>query len=66
MSSYPQYIIHYHRQNTVYVLYLFRLPYKTLFGGAEALTSKQFVKMNGFSNDYWGWGGEDDDISSRY
>jgi len=41
------------------------LPYKSLFGGAEAVNKKQFEKMNGFSNDYWGWGGEDDDISAR-
>jgi len=43
----------------------YRLPYSTLFGGAEALTNSQFTKMNGFSNDFWGWGGEDDDISAR-
>lgn len=43
----------------------YKLPYSTLFGGAEALTNSQFTKMNGFSNDFWGWGGEDDDISAR-
>lgn len=35
-----------------------RLPYGGIFGGAAALTKQQFLKMNGFSNDYWGWGGK--------
>uniref|UniRef100_A0A1I8B2H5 Beta-1,4-N-acetylgalactosaminyltransferase n=1 Tax=Meloidogyne hapla TaxID=6305 RepID=A0A1I8B2H5_MELHA len=43
----------------------YRLPYYSLFGGAGALTKKQMTKTNGFSNDYWGWGGEDDDFSAR-
>lgn len=43
----------------------FRLPYADLFGGVSALTKDQFIKVNGFSNMFWGWGGEDDDISSR-
>ncbi|KAI3413769.1 hypothetical protein GPALN_011250 [Globodera pallida] len=41
------------------------LPYAQIFGGATAMTREQFARMNGFSNDYWGWGGEDDDIANR-
>ncbi|KFU92139.1 Beta-1,4-galactosyltransferase 1, partial [Chaetura pelagica] len=40
----------------------FRLPYNQYFGGVSALSKEQFTKINGFPNNYWGWGGEDDDI----
>ncbi|XP_078264751.1 beta-1,4-galactosyltransferase 4-like [Rhinoraja longicauda] len=43
----------------------YRLPYKALFGGVTALSGEQFLKVNGFSNRYWGWGGEDDDLFIR-
>uniref|UniRef100_H2ZY94 N-acetyllactosamine synthase n=1 Tax=Latimeria chalumnae TaxID=7897 RepID=H2ZY94_LATCH len=43
----------------------YKLPYKTYFGGVSALTPDQYLKMNGFPNTYWGWGGEDDDIAVR-
>ncbi|KAG9472660.1 beta-1,4-galactosyltransferase 3-like [Eleutherodactylus coqui] len=43
----------------------YSLPYWTYFGGVSALTPDQFMKMNGFPNTYWGWGGEDDDIAMR-
>uniref|UniRef100_A0A914WCV5 Beta-1,4-N-acetylgalactosaminyltransferase n=1 Tax=Plectus sambesii TaxID=2011161 RepID=A0A914WCV5_9BILA len=43
----------------------YQLPYGSIFGGITALTKQQFEKINGFSNDYWGWGGEDDDLSTR-
>lgn len=45
--------------------FLYKLPYKSYFGGVSALTPEQYMKMNGFPNNYWGWGGEDDDIAVR-
>ncbi|KAA0719351.1 Beta-1,4-galactosyltransferase 2 [Triplophysa tibetana] len=41
------------------------LPYAGYFGGVSGLSKKQFLKINGFPNEYWGWGGEDDDIYNR-
>ncbi|KAJ2945497.1 hypothetical protein O0L34_g308 [Tuta absoluta] len=43
----------------------FKLPYADLFGGVSAMTYDQVHNVNGFSNEYWGWGGEDDDMSYR-
>ncbi|KAI5630480.1 beta-1,4-galactosyltransferase 1 [Silurus asotus] len=43
----------------------FQLPYPQIFGGISALSKQQLLKINGFSNNYWGWGGEDDDIYKR-
>lgn len=42
-----------------------RLPYHEFFGGVSGLTVKQFKKINGFPNAFWGWGGEDDDLWNR-
>nr|XP_010947237.2 beta-1,4-galactosyltransferase 2 [Camelus bactrianus] len=43
----------------------FRLPYAGYFGGVSGLSKAQFLRINGFPNEYWGWGGEDDDIFNR-
>lgn len=43
----------------------FGLPYNTYYGGVSSLSKAQYIKINGFSNTFWGWGGEDDDIYKR-
>lgn len=43
----------------------FRLPYEGIFGGVGAFKREDFEKINGFSNLFWGWGGEDDDLYAR-
>jgi hypothetical protein len=43
----------------------YNLPYEQLSGGAVAILQKQFELVNGFSNVFYGWGGEDDDFQSR-
>ena len=43
----------------------YKLPYKGIFGGAVALDPTLFVLLNGFSNQFWGWGGEDDEMRNR-
>ncbi|CAF0884061.1 unnamed protein product [Adineta steineri] len=40
--------------------------YEFLIGGVLLLTMDLYKKVNGFSNLYWGWGGEDDDLSLRF
>ena len=41
------------------------LPFETYFGGATIFPVEDFIKVNGFSNLYWGWGFEDDDLRYR-
>ncbi|CAJ0593592.1 unnamed protein product [Cylicocyclus nassatus] len=43
----------------------YKLPYTAIFGGISAMTVDQLHAINGFSNRYWGWGGEDDDLADR-
>lgn len=42
-----------------------RLPYPGYFGGVTMFDRASFKKINGFSNNYWGWGLEDDDLRER-
>lgn len=34
-------------------------------GGSIIINKESYIKANGHSNNYWGWGGIDDDFSSR-
>eukprot|EP00794_Sanderia_malayensis_P013974 gene13974-15431_t len=43
----------------------YKLLYGTLFGGIEKFTKIDFEKINGFSNLFWGWGAEDDNLYQR-
>lgn len=36
-----------------------------LVGGVLAIKNHQFEMVNGYSNQFWGWGGEDDDMAYR-
>jgi hypothetical protein len=45
--------------------YIFRLPYPGFVGGIASLSILQYKIINGFSNSFFGWGGEDDDFKRR-
>ena len=34
-------------------------------GGALSMRCEDFVRINGYPNKYWGWGGEDDELAAR-
>uniref|UniRef100_A0A0N4Z252 Beta-1,4-galactosyltransferase 7 n=1 Tax=Parastrongyloides trichosuri TaxID=131310 RepID=A0A0N4Z252_PARTI len=42
-----------------------RYDYKKFIGGILMLTMRDFKKVNGMSNKYWGWGLEDDEFYLR-
>lgn len=42
-----------------------RLKYELLVGGVLNMRKEHFEMVNGYSNNYWGWGGEDDDMAYR-
>lgn len=43
----------------------YKLFYPTCFGGASLMSGWQVERVNGWSNLYYGWGGEDDDMWER-
>jgi len=61
--SYPQeYPIHI---ATKLSKYHYGLGYDQYFGGVILFTKEQAEKINGYSNEYWDWGQEDDDLFWR-
>lgn len=43
----------------------YEVPYDCNFGGVLSILSHQYQAVNGFSNLFYGWGGEDDDFFNR-
>ncbi|XP_064613784.1 beta-1,4-N-acetylgalactosaminyltransferase bre-4-like isoform X1 [Liolophura sinensis] len=43
----------------------YRVPYDYLVGGVLSMRTEHFQMVNGYSNLYWGWGAEDDDLAFR-
>ena len=41
------------------------IPFEKYFGGVTLFPIEQFEQINGYSNEYWGWGFEDDDLFHR-
>jgi hypothetical protein len=41
------------------------LAYNEYFGGVTAFDEESFLKVNGYCNEFWGWGAEDDDMFGR-
>lgn len=40
----------------------YKLPFPTYFGGVTLFSREQYEKLNGYSNEFFGWGGEDDEM----
>lgn len=44
----------------------YKLAYDTCYGGVFSMSIDDFYKINGYNNDFWGWGKEDDDFWCRF
>jgi predicted glycosyltransferase involved in capsule biosynthesis len=63
-TTYRCYDMPFHMANAINK-FGYKLPYSEYTGGVLAMTNEQFRKTNGYSNKFWGWGGEDDDMTYR-
>lgn len=43
----------------------YRLSANGNYGGVNFFNKEDFIKINGYSNEFWGWGGEDNDLLYR-
>ena len=43
----------------------YKMPFPRYFGGVNMFSKAVFEKVNGYSNEYWGWGAEDCDMLIR-
>ena len=51
--------------NWLIFLHYFRMSYPEFAGGVIAIKPELYQKVNGHSNMFFGWGGEDDDFYNR-
>jgi hypothetical protein len=56
---------HAHHLSTAIDEMRYHLMYYNLMGGVVAINRRNVFLANGHSNDYWGWGNEDDDFTAR-
>lgn len=57
--SYPEHPTHLATQASQFG---WKMPHDKYFGGVVAFNRADFEKINGYSNQFWGWGGEDDSL----
>lgn len=43
----------------------YRMPFPTYFGGVTLFNREDFLKCNGYSNNFFSWGGEDDEMHDQ-
>ena len=70
MLSFDESDYSYPEENPIHIAtklskYNYGLGYDQYFGGVVLFTKEQAHKTNGYSNDYWDWGQEDDDLFWR-
>jgi hypothetical protein len=70
MLPHPDCDYSYPEENPIHIAtnlekYNYGIGYDQYFGGVILFTKEQVEKTNGYSNDYWDWGQEDDDLFWR-
>lgn len=43
----------------------YKMPFAEYFGGVVLIKREDMIKCNGYHNEFWGWGGEDDSFRLR-
>jgi hypothetical protein len=61
--TYPEHPIHLGNKGTRYNL---DGSDASFLGGVLSVNQKDFVKANGYPNNFWGWGGEDNSLNRRF